>query len=80
MTKINVLAFVGMYMYINTCLVHLSPFFSPESNCGDPPALIQELSHPTMSFPELQGEKILSISCSEFLSSVLTQSGKVFWW
>ena len=52
----------------------------PESNCGDPPALIQELSHPAMAFPELQGEKILSISCSEFFTSVMTESGKVFWW
>lgn len=51
-----------------------------ESNCGDPPALIQELSHPTLSFPELKGEKVLSISCRDFFTSLMTQSGKVFWW
>ena len=54
--------------------------FFVESNCGDPPALIQELSHTAMAFTELQGEKILSISCSEFFSSAMTQSGKIFWW
>lgn len=55
-------------------------FFYVESNCGDPPALIQELSHPAMAFSELQGEKIQSLSCSEFFSSLMTQSGKIFWW
>ncbi|XP_022781948.1 uncharacterized protein LOC111322968 [Stylophora pistillata] len=51
-----------------------------ESNCGDPPALVQELSHSARAFAELQGEEIVSISCSEFFSGLMTQSGKIFWW
>lgn len=65
------------YWWVNLMLMFVCFI---ESNCGDPPALIQELSHPAKSFSELQGEKIVSVSCSEFFSSLMTQSGKIFWW
>ena len=61
--------------------VHSSLFLLIESSSnGEPPALIQELSHGALSFPELKGEKVVGVDCSEFFSSIMTQSGKVFWW
>ena len=57
--------------------------------CDDvPPALVRSLTHPVMDLPELEpgggggggGDRIVQLSVANFLTTAVTETGKVYWW
>lgn len=65
-------------MYMQTAMVVL--LFATVSLEEDVPSLVESLTHPAKVFPELEGETITQLSVSNFITTAVTSTGKVFWW
>ena len=44
------------------------------------PSLVQSLTHPAQTFPEFEGDAVVRLSVSNFITTAVTAKGKVFWW